>query len=56
MYADDTIIYFTNPSSQLIEQKLNATLQLLSSWLKSNKLTLNIYKNKSMLIGSSNKL
>ena len=42
--------------SHQLESKLNEDLYNVALWLKRNKLTLNLSKTKSMLIGSNRKL
>ena len=44
MYADDTCVVLNGKSLNLIVETVNAELQLLSTWLKSNKLSLNATK------------
>ena len=56
VYADDTIIYYSSPSAAELEQNLNTDLRNIAEWLHANRLTLNVKKSKSMLIGSPRKL
>ena len=44
LYADDTCVVLNGKSLNLIVETVNAELQLLSTWLKSNKLSLNATK------------
>ena len=44
LYADDTCVVLNGKSLNLIVETVNAELQLLSTWLKSNKLSLNTTK------------
>ena len=44
LYADDTCVVLNGKSLNLIVEIVNAELQLLSTWLKSNKLSLNTTK------------
>ena len=44
LYADDTCAVLNGKSLNLIVETVNAELQLLSTWLKSNKLSLNTTK------------
>ena len=44
LYADDTCVVLNGKSLNLIVETVNAELQLLFTWLKSNKLSLNITK------------
>ena len=55
-YADDTVLYCFSKESHLLESKLNADFCNVATWLQVNKLTLNLTKTKSMLIGSNRKL
>ena len=56
LYADDTILYCFSKESHQLESKLNEDLYNVALWVKANKLTLNLSKTKSMLIGSNRKL
>ena len=56
LYADDTVLYCFSKDSHQLERKLNEDLSNVAVWLKDNKLTLNLGKSKSMLIGSNQKL
>ena len=56
LYADDTVLYCFSKEPHQLESKLNEDLYNVALWLKANKLTLNISKTKSMLIGSNKKL
>ena len=56
LYADDTVLYCFSKEPHQLESKLNADLYNVAMWLKANKLTLNLTKIKSMLIGSNRKL
>ena len=51
--ADDTVLYCFAKGPCELESKLNAGLYNVAMWLKANKLTLNLSKTKSMLIGSN---
>lgn len=53
VYADDTVIYYSGSSAEEISEALNADLRQLSSWFKSNLLTLNATKSKFMLFGNN---
>ena len=44
LYADDTCVVLNGKSLNLIVETVNTELQLLSTWLKSNKLSLNTTK------------
>ena len=48
MYADDTNIFITNKDFTTIEETLNQDLNSLSTWLRANKLSLNVEKTHSI--------
>ena len=52
LYAEDTVIYFSSLCVTEIEHFINEDLSKLSSWLSTNRLTLNITKSKFILIDS----
>ena len=56
LYADDTVLYCYASNIKDLENALNEDLSRTALWLHRNKLTLNIEKTKSMLIGSDCKL
>ena len=56
MYADDTVLYYFAKEPHLLEEALNDDLLRVTQWLHGNKLTLNLTKMKSMIIGSNRKL
>ena len=56
MYADDTSIYYSSKSISSINNAVNKDLQSLKSWLDENKLSLNVAKTQSILIGSRYKI
>ena len=56
MYADDTSIYYASESVSEINQAVNADLEALKGWLEGNKLSLNVAKTDTMIIGSNGKL
>ena len=53
LFADDTVLYCTAPSSGELEEKLNNDLSRIRLWLNRHKLTLNASKSKFTLIGGS---
>ena len=55
MYADDTSISFSSNSIPDINKKVNSDL-CLKTWMESNKLSLNVTKTQTILIGSRKKL
>ena len=52
MYADDTIISFSANSIYTINNAVSEDLILLKTWLDENKLSLNVTKTQSLLMGS----
>ena len=56
LFADDTVLYCTAPSSGELEEKLNDDLSRIRLWLNRHKLTLNVSKSKFTLIGGSRRL
>ena len=56
MYADDTTPTTSAEDPCVLEHKMNYDMNLIQSWLSSNKLTLHVKKTKYMLIGSQFKL
>ena len=56
LYADDTVLYYFAKEPHLLEEALNDDLLRVAHWLYGNKLTLNLTKTKSMIIGSNRKL
>ena len=52
MYADDISIYCSSKSISSINNAVNKDLKSLKSWLDENKLSLNVAKTQSILIGS----
>ena len=52
MYVDDTSMYLSSRSICTINNAVNEDLELLKTWLDENKLSLNIKKMRSILIGS----
>ena len=56
LYADDTVLYYFAKEPHLLEEALNDDLLKVAQWLHGNKLTLNLTKTKSMIIGSNRKL
>ena len=56
MYADDTVIYFSDSSAEIIKQVLKNDLNNVEQWLASNRLVLNRSKTKWVLFGTRQKL
>ena len=53
MYAEDTSISFSSKSIAEINEAVNSDLKRLQTWLIGNKLSLNVAKMQSMILGSS---
>ena len=51
MYADDTSLSFSSKSIPLINGCVNEDLVYLKSWFNANKLSLNVTKTQSLVIG-----
>jgi hypothetical protein len=49
MFADDTNVFLTGKNVRHLETIMNNELELLSEWLRSNKLSLNVNKTHYML-------
>ena len=56
LYADGTVLYYFAKEPHLLEDALNDDLLKVAQWLHGNKLTLNLTKTKSMIIGGKRKL
>ena len=56
LYADDKVLYYFAKEPHLLEEALNDDLLKVAQWLHGNKLTLDLAKTKSMIIGSNRKL
>lgn len=52
MYADDTTLYSTASTLNELEITLNQDLERVSTWVRNNKLALNITKTKCIIFGS----
>ena len=50
MYADDTSVCYRSKSITQLNEAINGDLRSLDTWLKGNKLSLNVTKTQSMLI------
>ena len=56
MYGDDTSISYSSKSVAEINEAINSDLERLQIWLGGNKLSLNVAKTQSMILGSSSNL
>ena len=50
LYADDTTIYYANKDPDTVTRAINDDLQLIATWIESNKLTMNISKTQVMTL------
>ena len=56
MYAEDTSLSFSSKNILTINERVNEDLKCLKIWLAGNKLSINVAKTTSLLIGSRKKL
>ena len=49
LFADDTCIFHSSKNNSKLEQELNSTLTNVATWLKANKLSLNVDKSNLLL-------
>ena len=56
LYADDTVIYCSDKSIDLAEEKLQSLLNKFSTWCIQNTLTINSKKTKVVMFGTRNKI
>ena len=56
MYADLTVVYFSDSSAEIIKQVLQNDLDNVEQWLASNRLVANQRKTKCILFGTRQKL
>ena len=52
MYADETTIWHSSMSLADLQHDLNCDLSNLQNWLHGNKLSLNVVKTPSLIVGS----
>ena len=55
LFADDTCLLSSDSDLKHLETKINSDLAALTSWLKANKISLNITKTEVLLFRSRNK-
>ena len=55
LYADDSIIMYSDKDPNIISQKLASELESCNTWLIENKLSLHMGKCESILFGSKRK-
>ncbi len=53
LFADDSTVYYTSKSLDILTRTINNELAQLSDWFKANKLSLNIGKTNFVLIGKN---
>ena len=51
LFADDSNLFASGPSLNLIESKINQEMPKLVDWLKANRLSLNIKKTHTIIFG-----
>ena len=56
MYADDTNVSFQSAKLNELEEMMTSDLSRLNTWLKANRLSLNIAKTEYMVIGTRQRL
>ena len=56
MYADDTSLSFSSKNILTINERVNEDPKCLKIWLAGNKLSINVAKTNSLVIGSRKKL
>ena len=58
MYANDTVIFYSNASSKNIEEIINKEVQRVADWLRENILVINLKKRKTefVLYGTAKRL
>ena len=56
MYADDSTLFYASPTSAELKQNLQVELNNITTWVRMNKLVLNISKTKSIVFGSRHAL
>ena len=52
LYADDTVLYYSDKDPQVVESVLNDELNKVFKWMNENKLKLNCTKTVGMLLGT----
>jgi ribonuclease P/MRP protein subunit RPP40 len=54
LFADDSNLFASGPDLSTLQLQINIELPKLSSWLKANRLSLNISKTHAMIFGPRN--
>lgn len=52
LYADDAVVYTTGTDPKAVIKDLQHDLDLISLWMRYNKLAINISKSKFMVVGT----
>ena len=52
LYADDTVLYFSDKNPRTVQQSLQSDLDKICAWMCKNRLSLNCDKTVCMLIGN----
>ena len=55
LYADDSVLLYSDTNPKLIEEKLNVELSNCIRWMIDNKLSLHVGKTESILFCSKGK-
>jgi len=50
LYADDTTIYVADRDPSVVGNKLNADLNKVAAWIKSNGLKMNVAKTQALVL------
>ena len=50
LYADDTTIYYANRDPDNVTRAINTDLQVIATWIESNKMTMNVSKTRVMVL------
>ena len=50
LYADDPTIYYANRDPDNVTRAINTDLQLIATWIESNKMTMNVSKTQVMIL------
>ena len=56
MYADDTSLSFSSKNIFTINERVNEDLECLKNWLAGNKLSIDVAKTNSLVIGGRKKI
>ena len=56
MYADDTVVFTSGPTTNYIEEVLNSEFENILCWLQSNEMIIHPTKTECMLFGTHQRL